>query len=72
MSKIVISEDTRVTIGVIVLVIGGIVWLTELHTLAQSNQKELEKNGDIVRNINERLARIEGGVEELKKITRGE
>lgn len=41
-----ISEDTRITVGVMALVIGAATWLTTLHFDTVSNAKEITTLSD--------------------------
>lgn len=36
-----ISSDTGITVGLVITLIGGVVWLTRLHSLALTNQRTL-------------------------------
>lgn len=38
-----ISENTGITIGVVIVLIGGVVWLTKLHSLASTNARRLKQ-----------------------------
>lgn len=62
-----ISENTPISISLLISIIGGIVWISNISAKAESNsqavhrieenQREYTKN---LQEINERLSRIEG------------
>ena len=58
-------------LGALAVIIGGVIWLTTLHGLAEQNQKDIAEIRDVQRtnkmkiygrlqNLDERLARMEG------------
>ena len=70
----VISTETGITLGVVVTLIGGVAWLTKLHSIAWANKsvlKAMEKRInqlEIENNqVAERLAKIETKIDYLIK-----
>lgn len=55
-----ITGDTLVPISVLVIIAGGIFWLSAMHSQVQANSKILEGYTATVQNIDKRLSRIEG------------
>jgi len=37
-----ISENTGITIGLVLIIAGGVIWLTKLHSLALANARRLK------------------------------
>ncbi len=77
----VVSEKTLVPIGFVLVLLGGAAWLTNMHYEAQANSlaiADLAKKQDAYlegqKDIVERLARIEGKLEGVRKwsLRRGE
>lgn len=81
-----ISDQTYISVGLLIPLIGGIIWLTSIHTLASQAQEDSAKatteistikeaNEEMFREILQRLARIEGQVDavhtEMVKTRRG-
>lgn len=71
----ILSGDTPMTISLVLTSIGGVAWLTRLHSLSAHNSKrieELDKDIIAVKGISgamgERLARMEVSLEALPKI----
>ena len=61
-----ISENTRITISLLVIIIGGMTWLTTVYAQIKTNSSDLqelkstyEKREDRYVQILDRLARIE-------------
>lgn len=69
-----ISENSKITIGLLVAVIGGIVWVSKMYFLAESNASVLEKvqqkqeiyTTDIGA-IRESIVKIQSDLDYLKK-----
>ncbi len=59
-NRTVISEKTPVTIGVVVLLIGGVVWLTTLYSKVSAAEVALRSYTTELKNIDRRLSNIEG------------
>ena len=73
----VLSESTSITIGLVIVIIGGVAWLTRLHFLAGSTRektdslrREVDSLQTTFATLSERLARIEVSLESLPKIER--
>lgn len=65
-----LGKDTLVPVGavltIIIVLIGGILWLTEIRSIAAQNQDEISDIKDSLRVINsvdQRLSRMEGKLE---------
>lgn len=56
----VISEKTLLPLGVVVVLIGGIAWITNLSFQANASAKSVEKVITRLDEISDRLSRIEG------------
>lgn len=67
MNETPISEKTKVTLGMVAAIAGGIVWVSTLHANTTENSKTIsslvkkeEEKDKIMTDILIRLARIEG------------
>lgn len=72
----VLSEKTLMPIGFVVVLLGGVIWLTNIHFEAHANSvaiDEIQKKQDVYakgqEEVLERLARIEGKLEGLRRWT---
>ena len=62
----VINEKTLVPIGMVIVIIGGIAWITNMSFQTNASAKTVEKVVQRLDEISDRLARIEGkmGIEQ--------
>lgn len=67
--KTLLSEDTPITIGLLVIIIGGVLWLSSMDASGKANTKALEDIKqeqklylETVLSIDRRLANLEGRV----------
>jgi|GEM_PF-3849010 len=69
-----INETTLIPISLVVILVGGIVWLSQLYAKTDQNGIDIkdlkeakEKQFDILQDIRERVIRIETKVDEKRK-----
>lgn len=65
--KTLLSEDTPITIGLLVIIIGGVLWLSSMDASGKANTKALDEIKmeqklylETVLSIDRRLANLEG------------
>ena len=62
----IITEDTGVTIGLVIAIMGGVVWLTRVHFIGTTNRNAIEAQANQLADLKkesslvlDRIARIE-------------
>ena len=67
--KTLLSEDTPITIGLLTIIIGGVLWLSSMDASGKANTKALEEMKqeqklylETVLSIDRRLANLEGRI----------
>ncbi len=75
--RLIISENTGITVGVLVIVVGAVFWLTEIYNTGRANAEaivsikdERKEYLDTVKSIDKRLSWVEGYMR-VKKRTNG-
>lgn len=62
-----ISENTPITISLVMVIIGGVVWLSTLYAHTEANSKSIDKisttNEEFQKEVIQRLTRLEALIE---------
>lgn len=67
----ILDEKTLIPLGVVVVLFGGVAWLTALHAQASENTKKLDHIQQVIytelKDMNQRLSQIEGSLKRKSK-----
>lgn len=63
----VISENSSVSIGLLITIMGGVFWISTLYARTDSNTTALERIASTLTEMNTRLSRLEGEVHKFNE-----